>query len=125
MQQKIQTSQAPKAIGPYSQAIKTDSLIFVSGQVAMDPETSELISGGITEQTKQVFENLSAILKSAGSDFSKVVKVSVFMTDLAEFAQMNAVYAEYLQETLPARETVQVAALPKAAIVEISLIAQT
>lgn len=122
----IQTDQAPAAIGPYSQAIRIDNMVFTSGQVAIDPGTGQLVAGGIEEQTHRVLRNLQAVLTAAGLDFSRVVKTTVFLKDMAHFAAMNAIYAEYLQtqnSPAPARSTVEVSRLPKDALVEIELIA--
>jgi 2-iminobutanoate/2-iminopropanoate deaminase len=123
----IYSKDAPEPIGPYSQAIKlsmdTNKLLYTSGQVAIDPKTGNFISGGIKEQTKQVMENLVALLKEAGCDLSKVIKTTVFIKDMNDFAAMNEVYAEYFGESKPARSTVEVARLPKDALVEIELIA--
>ena len=123
----IYSKDAPEPIGPYSQAIKlsmdSNKLLYTSGQVAIDPKTGNFITGGIKEQTKQVMENLVALLKEAGSDLSKVIKTTVFIKDMNDFAAMNEVYAEYFGESKPARSTVEVARLPKDALVEIELIA--
>ena len=119
----VSTPNAPKAIGPYSQAIKANGFVFVSGQVAFDPATGNLITGGIQEQTEQVMKNLSAILQAAGSGWDKVVKTSVFLKNMSEFAQMNEVYGKYLKGTPPARSTVEVARLPRDVSVEIDVIA--
>ncbi|OGO19272.1 MAG: hypothetical protein A2Z14_12960 [Chloroflexi bacterium RBG_16_48_8] len=114
---------APKAIGPYSLAIRSGSLIFVSGTLGMDPETGELEAGGIEEQTRKSLENLSNILVAARSSLDRVVKTTVFLQDMKEFPQMNAVYAEFFQKDPPARSTVEVAALPRGAAVEIEAVA--
>jgi len=114
---------APKAIGPYSVAIRSGGLIFVSGTLGMDPETGELVPGGIDAQTRKVLENLSNILKAGGSSLDRVVKTTVFLADMSEFPNMNAVYAEFFVHEPPARSTVEVAALPKGAAVEIEAIA--
>ena len=119
----INTSKAPKAIGPYSQAIKANCFIFVSGQIPLDYKTGEFVQGGIKEQTKQCLENLQAILTEAGVDFSAVVKTGVFLADINDFAQMNEVYAEFFIQDCPARACVEVSKLPKGALVEIELIA--
>lgn len=122
----IQTTEAPAAIGPYSQAIRIGDYVFTSGQVAIDPATGQLVSGGIEDQTDRVLQNLRAVLAAAGLDFSRVVKTTVFLKDMAHFAAMNAIYAEFLQtqnSPAPARSTVEVARLPKDALVEIELIA--
>lgn len=119
----ISTSQAPKAIGPYSQAIKANGFVFVSGQVAFDPASGNLVTGGITEQTEQVMKNLSAILQAAGTSWEKVVKTTVFLKNMSEFAQMNEVYGKYHHAAPPARSTVEVARLPRDVSVEIDVIA--
>ena len=119
----ISTSQAPKAIGPYSQAIKANGFVFISGQVAFDPATGNLIEGGIQPQTEQVLKNLTAILLAAGSSWEKVVKTTVFLKNMAEFAQMNEVYGKLCKNAPPARSTVEVARLPKDVSVEIDVIA--
>jgi len=119
----IVTPDAPKAIGPYSQGISAGGLIFVSGQLGIDPETGELVAGGIEEQTHQVLRNISAILSSASASLAGVVKTTVYLKDLKDFPAMNAVYAEFFDQNLPARATVQVSALPKGALVEIDCIA--
>lgn len=121
--QTIQTEKAPKAIGPYSQAIVANGLVFCSGQIPLDPQTMTMITGSVADQTRQVLQNLSNVLSSAGSDLKKVVKTTVFLKDMADFEQMNAVYGEFFTETKPARATVQVAKLPKDAGVEIEAIA--
>jgi 2-iminobutanoate/2-iminopropanoate deaminase len=114
---------APKAIGPYSVAIRMEGLIFVSGTLGMDPENGELVSGGIEAQTRKSLENLSRILKAGRSSLDQVVKTTVFLQDMKEFPQMNAVYAEFVQKDPPARSTIEVAALPKGAAVEIEAVA--
>ncbi len=119
----VSTPKAPKAIGPYSQAIKANGFVFISGQVAFDPSTGNLISGGIQEQTERVLNNLTAILETAGSSWEKVVKTTVFLKDMGQFAQMNEVYAKFCKGTPPARSTVEVARLPRDVAVEIDVIA--
>jgi 2-iminobutanoate/2-iminopropanoate deaminase len=119
----VSTPNAPKAIGPYSQAIKANGFVFISGQVAFDPATGNLIGGGITDQTERVLNNLSAILQAAGSSWEKVVKTTVFLKNMTEFAQMNEVYAKFCKGAPPARSTVEVARLPKDVSVEIDVIA--
>jgi 2-iminobutanoate/2-iminopropanoate deaminase len=119
----ISSAKAPAAIGPYSQAIKAGPLVFASGQIPLDPSTGELVSGGIQEQTRQVIENLAAVLEAAGVSLAQVVKTIVFLTDLGDFAQMNEVYGSFFAGNAPARSTVQVAALPRGALVEIECIA--
>jgi 2-iminobutanoate/2-iminopropanoate deaminase len=119
----ISTPNAPKAIGPYSQAIKANGFVFISGQVAFDPATGNIISGGIDEQTEQVLKNLSAILAAAGSGWERVVKTTVYLKNMTEFAQMNQVYEKFCKGAPPARSTVEVARLPKDVSVEIDVIA--
>ena len=122
----IATNEAPKAIGPYSQAIRTGNLVFTSGQIALHPETQQVVPGGIDEQAAQVFANLKAILEAAGSSFAQVVKTTVFLKNFDDFAALNAVYAEHLASAgapPPARTTVEVSRLPKDVLVEIELIA--
>ncbi|MHB1939170.1 MAG: RidA family protein [Acidobacteriaceae bacterium] len=122
----IHTAEAPAAIGPYSQAVRIGSMVFTSGQVAIDPANGQLVAGGIEAQTHRVLQNLQAVLAAAGLDFSRVVKTTVFLKDMTHFAAMNAIYAEYLQtnsSSAPARSTVEVARLPKDALVEIEVIA--
>ena len=121
--QVIHTENAPAAIGPYSQAVKAGNLLFVSGQVPFVPETMEIVEGDVKAQTAQSLKNLQAILKEAGADFSNVVKTTVFIKGMNEFAQINEVYAEYFGENKPARACVEVARLPKDVKVEIELIA--
>ncbi len=121
----IATNAAPKAIGPYSQAIATEQLIFTAGQVALDPNTGELVGRTTAEQTEQVFANLRAVLSAAGTSLAKVVKTTVYLADMADFAQMNEVYAKHFGSHKPARSTVQAAGLPKGARVEIDVIAVT
>ncbi len=122
----IATTDAPAAIGPYTQAIRVGDTLFTSGQIPLDPHTGEIVHGGITEQTTRVLENLKAVLAKAGVDFTHVVKTTVFLKSMADFAAMNAVYGTYFAPAgavPPARSTVQVAALPKDALVEIECIA--
>jgi 2-iminobutanoate/2-iminopropanoate deaminase len=119
----VATSGAPKAIGPYSQAVRASGFLFTAGQVALDPRTGELVAGGITEQTMRAMENLKAVLNAAGADFSSVVKTTVFLVDMADFAAMNEVYGRAFGDHRPARSTVAVAALPRGARVEIEVIA--
>ncbi len=119
----IQTDLAPQAIGPYSQAIKAHGLVFASGQIPLDPATMQLVEGGIREQTERVLENLQAVLAAAGSALDRVVKTTVYLADMNEFAAMNEVYAKYFSETKPARATVQVARLPRDVRVEIDVVA--
>jgi 2-iminobutanoate/2-iminopropanoate deaminase len=123
----IATDKAPAAIGPYSQAVRLGHLVFTAGQIAIDPATQQVVSGGITEQTTRVLENLKAILESAGSNLARAVKATVFLKDFNDFAAMNAVYGSYLAEdgvAPPARTTVEVSRLPKDVLVEIELIAE-
>lgn len=125
--QVIATSQAPAAIGPYSQGIRTGNLIFTAGQIALDPASGQLVAGSITEQTTRVMENLKAILEAAGSSLARVVKATVFLKDFNDFAAMNTVYGKYLAPegvSAPARTTVEVSRLPKDALVEIELVAE-
>ena len=119
----IQTEKAPKAIGPYSQAIKVNGFVYTAGQIPLDPDTGEMIEGGITAQTRQVLENLKAVLQAAGSSLDQVVKATVFLRHMSEFAAMNEVYSDYLGKVKPARCTVAVAELPRGALVEIDLVA--
>jgi 2-iminobutanoate/2-iminopropanoate deaminase len=119
----IATPDAPKAVGPYSQAVAAGNLLFCSGQIPLKPATGELLQGDVTEQTTQVLENLGAVLRANQMSFAHVVKTTVFLTDLGDFAAMNDVYAIYFPNNQPARSTIQVAALPKGARVEIEAIA--
>jgi 2-iminobutanoate/2-iminopropanoate deaminase len=123
MKQAISSPDAPTAIGPYSQAVRAGHLLFLSGQVPLDPATGQMIDGDITAQTRRVFENLGAVLGAGGRSFADVVRTTVFLADMGDFAAMNAVYGQYFKEPYPARATVQVARLPKDALVEIDLIA--
>ena len=118
------SERAPAAIGPYSQAVETGGWLFTSGQVGLDPATGELVPGGFEAQATQVFANLHAVLASAGCTFADVVKATVYVTDLADFPRLNALYAQAMGEHRPARSTVQAAALPKGALVEIDLVAR-
>lgn len=118
------TDDAPAAIGPYSQAVSFGGLLYTSGQVALDPATGTIVEGGFEAQARRVFTNLAAVLKSAGCSFSDVLKATVFIQDFADFAKLNEIYAEHMGDHQPARSTVQVAALPKAALVEIDFIAR-
>ncbi len=120
----IRTENAPAPIGPYNQAVVAGNMLFVSGQIAIDPKTGDLLQGDIQAETKLVMENLKAILTEAGTDFSKVIKSTIFLMDMGQFAQVNEVYGAYFDNaTAPARETVQVSGLPKGVKVEISVIA--
>ena len=123
MKEIISTSNAPAAIGPYSQAVKAGNLLFISGQIPLDPATGEVVEGDITVQTHRVLDNVKAILAEAGADFSNVVKTTVFLRDMNDFVPMNRVYAEYYSENCPARSAVQVGRLPKDVSVEIETIA--
>ncbi len=123
----VSTEGAPAAIGPYSQAVLVGNLVYTSGQVALDPQTGQLVEGGVKEQTVRVLENLKAVLIEAGSDLRHVIKTTVFLKDMSDFATMNEIYARYLAPqgvVAPARSTVEVARLPKDALVEIEVIAQ-
>ncbi len=119
----ISTEKAPKAIGPYVQAIKANGFVYTAGQIPIDPKTGDFVAGGITEQTRQVLENLQAVLEASGSSIKQVVKATVFLKNIGDFAAMNEVYAEYLGDAKPARSTVAVAELPRNALVEIDLVA--
>ena len=124
MQKQIITTQsAPKAIGPYEQAIKVGDFIYASGQIPLDPSTGNLVEGNIAVQTRRVMENLKAVLTAAGSSMERVVKTTVFLKNISDFGAMNEVYGEYLENVKPARSTVAVADLPRGALVEIDLIA--
>ena len=123
MFEPVTTQQAPGAIGPYSQAIRAGDFVFLSGQIPLDPATGQLIAGGIAEQTHQVLKNLGAVLTAAGASYSKVVKTTVYLADMAEFSAMNDIYATYFQSPAPARATVQAARLPRDVRVEIDCIA--
>ena len=123
MREIIATDQAPKAIGPYSQAIRAQGLIFTSGQVAIDPASQQVIAGDITAQTDRVLKNLAAILQASGSTLEKVLRCTVFLKNIGDFAAMNEVYGRYFSTAPPARSTVEVARLPKDVLVEIDVIA--
>ena len=123
MLKPIKTENAPAAVGPYSQAIAAGNLLFLAGQIPLDPGTGQIVPGGIEEQTRRVLENIKSVLEAAGASLAQVAKTTVFLTDLTDFPAMNAVYASYFPETPPARSTVQVAALPKGALVEIEAVA--
>ncbi|MFL6277088.1 MAG: RidA family protein [Blastocatellia bacterium] len=123
MKDRIQTDRAPQAIGPYSQAVKAGGFVFASGQVAFDPATMQIVDGGISEQTERVMRNLAAVLEAAGSSMERVVKTTVFLADMNEFAAMNEVYGRFFAEVPPARSTVEVKRLPRDVRVEIDLIA--
>ena len=124
MKKVISTPKAPAAIGPYSQAIQVGNLIYTSGQIPIDPATGQLVEGGIKEQTRQSLSNIQAILQEAGLTMASVVKTTVFMADMADFAEMNSVYAEFFPEPYPARSAVAVKTLPKNALVEIEVVAE-
>jgi 2-iminobutanoate/2-iminopropanoate deaminase len=119
----VATPDAPQAIGPYSQGLKANGFLYTSGQIPLDPATGNLVEGTFEEQVHRVFRNMEAILRAAGSSFSRVVKATVYVTDLKNFGVLNAIYAEYFGEHKPARSTVEVSALPKGAQVEIDLVA--
>jgi 2-iminobutanoate/2-iminopropanoate deaminase len=121
--ESVQTDNAPKAIGPYEQEIKANGFIYTAGQIPIDPKTGNFVEGGITAQTRQVLENLKAVLEAGGSSLDRVVKATVFLKNMADFAAMNDVYAQYLGGAKPARSTVAVADLPRGALIEIDLVA--
>ena len=123
MKEIVATEQAPRAIGPYSQAVRSGNFLFASGQIPIDPATGEFVAGGITEQTEQVMRNVSAILEAAGAGLQQVVKTTVFLADMDDFTAMNEVYGRFFGENPPARATVQAARLPRDARVEIEAIA--
>jgi len=120
---KISTQNAPAAVGPYSQAIDAGMFIFLAGQIPLDAKTNQLVEGGVDAQTKQILENIKAVLAAAGSDLTKVVSSTVYLADMDNFAKMNEVYASYFAEPYPARVTIAVKSLPKNALVEIAVIA--
>ena len=120
----IFTEKAPKAIGPYSQAIRTESLVFTAGQAGLDPKTGELVEGGIEAQTRQALTNLKSVLEAADSGLNFAVKTTVFLKDMNDFSKMNAIYSEFFPENPPARSTIAAASLPKGALVEIEVIAK-
>ena len=124
MMKTISTKKAPAAIGPYSQAIQVGNLVYISGQIPIDPTTGTFVEGGIKEQTRQSLTNVKAILEEAGLSMSNVVKTTVFMADMGDFADMNSVYAEFFTEPYPARSAVAVKTLPKGALVEIEVVAE-
>jgi len=119
----VSTDKAPKAIGPYEQAIKIGDFVYTAGQIPIDPQTGNLVDGGIKEQTCQVLENLKAVLEAAGTSLDRVVKATVFLKNMADFTAMNEVYGEYLGQAKPARSTVAVADLPRGSLVEIDFVA--
>jgi 2-iminobutanoate/2-iminopropanoate deaminase len=119
----VHSDNAPKAIGPYSQAIRTDAMVYTAGQIGVDPSTGEFVSNDVEGQTRKALENLQNILQAAGSSISNVVKTTVFLQDMNDFARMNGIYAEFFAENPPARSTVAVAGLPKGALVEIEVVA--
>lgn len=121
--ERIQTSNAPAAIGPYSQAIKANGMLFASGQIAINPETGNIVDGGIESQAHQVLTNIKNLVEAAGLSMCNIVKTTVFMTDISDFATVNGIYAQYFQEPYPARSAVGVKALPKGALIEIEVIA--
>jgi 2-iminobutanoate/2-iminopropanoate deaminase len=123
MKKIISTDKAPQAIGPYSQAIESNGMLFISGQIPLDPKTGKLVDGGIKEQTVQVLKNIVAVLQAAGLDYSHVVKTTVFLSDMANFKEMNEIYANCFKENPPARSTIAVKGLPLNALVEIETIA--
>src|SRR3982751_6411816 len=123
MKKIISTTEAPAAVGPYSQAVRVGPMLFTAGQIPLDPKSGQIVSQDVAEQTRRVLDNLTAVLKAEGMDFSNIVKTTVFMTDLGDFQTMNEIYAGYFKDQPPARSTVQVSALPKGAQVEIEVIA--
>ena len=123
MREAVQTTQAPEAIGPYSQAVRAGSFLFISGQIPLEPGSGRVTEGGIREQTHRVMRSLGAVLEAAGASYDRVVRTTVFLTDLADFKVVNEIYGGYFKDSAPARATVQVAALPKGVSVEIDAIA--
>ena len=126
MKEQVRTQGAPQAIGPYSQAVKSAGLLFASGQVALDPASGSIVSGGIVEQTERVMKNIAAVLEASGTSFDRVIKSTVFLKDMGDFAKMNEIYGRYVSgngKIAPARSTVEVSRLPKDALVEIEVIA--
>lgn len=123
MKTTISTENAPAAIGPYNQAVEVNGLIYTAGQIPLDPATGQLVDTSFADRVHQVMKNLKGILEAAGSDFSKVIKATIFVTDLGQFAELNGIYAEYFQGEAPARSTVEVAALPMGTDVEIEMVA--
>ncbi|MDB5014823.1 MAG: endoribonuclease [Daejeonella sp.] len=123
MKKVINTSSAPEPIGPYSQAVVAGNMLFVSGQIAIDPKTNELSIGDIETETSQVMQNIKGVLAAAGFEFGHIIKTTIFLLDMKQFAQVNAIYGSYFQSEFPARETVEVSGLPKGVHVEISVVA--
>ena len=123
IRETVSTEKAPKAIGPYVQAIKANGMVYTAGQIPIDPKTGDFVAGGITEQTRQVLENLKAVLEASGTSLNHVVKANVFLKNIGDFVAMNEVYAEFLGDAKPARSTVAVADLPRNALVEIDFVA--
>jgi 2-iminobutanoate/2-iminopropanoate deaminase len=122
--ESISTDKAPSAIGPYSQAIRSGDLLFISGQIPLDPATGEIVSKSLDDQTHQVMRNLGAVLNAAGADFESLIKTTIFLTDINEFPAVNEIYGSYLPEPYPARSTIEVSALPKGALIEIEAVAR-
>ena len=125
MKKIISTNEAPAAIGPYSQAVRSGSFLFCSGQIPLDPKSGEIVPGDITAQTQRVLNNIAAVLRAEGLSFGNVVKTTIFLTNLGDFQRVNEIYGSYFKQDPPARSTVQVAALPKGANVEIEVIARS
>lgn len=123
MREIVATDRAPKAIGPYSQAVKAAGLVFTSGQIALDPATQQVVAGDVAAQTERVLKNLSAVLEASGSNLQKVLRCTVFLKNMGDFAAMNEVYGRYFSQAPPARSTVEVARLPKDVLVEIDVVA--
>lgn len=119
----IHTNKAPAAIGPYEQAIRANGFVYTAGQIALAPESGELVTGGVEEQARRVLDNVTAVLEAAGTSWSKAVKTTIYLTDMADFAAVNAIYETCLESTRPARTTVAVAGLPKGALVEVDVVA--
>lgn len=120
--EEINTSAAPQAIGPYSQAVKLDNLAFVSGQIPLDPKTMEVVTGGISEQANQVFKNLTAVIEATGASLADTVKLTIYLTTLGEFHLVNEIMTDYFSQPYPARATIEVSALPKGALIEVDAI---
>lgn len=123
VKKEIKTKNAPEAVGPYSQGIRVNNMLFTSGQIPIDKKTGKIIDGGIDEQAKQTFNNLEAILEAGGSSFSDVLKTTIYLKDLGDFAKVNEIYAAYFKEPYPARSCIEVSALPKGALIEVDAIA--